>query len=337
VESSYYTGTLTDVNESFKNNFPISLFPSAFISYALNSTSDLQLNYTRKIDRPNFFQLLPFTDYSDSLNLSRGNPDLKPQFTNTIEFSFEKNFDHNNSLLTSAYFKNTNNLITRYQQLLYDTVLHKDAIINTYVNANSSSLYGIEVTSTNSIKKWLTVSADLNVYDSRINGKNIETNLTNQQMSWFAKLNSSFKLPKNFTIQLTGDYQSKAAIPQGTGGGGGGRTSGGGGGGGGGFFGSTPATLQGYTKPIYGVDMAFKKDFLKAKAASVTLSFSDIFRTRKYVTYYNTDFFTQTSSRFRDPQFVRLNFSWRFGKFDTSLFKRKNQQNNGDIMQDVPQ
>jgi hypothetical protein len=83
--------------------------------------------------------------------------------------------------------------------------------------------------------------------------------------------------------------------------------------------------------------LSFKKDFLKAKAASVTLSFSDIFRTRQYVTYYNTDFFTQTSSRIRDPQFVRLNFSWRFGKFDTSLFKRKNQQNNGDIMQDVPQ
>lgn len=332
VESSFYTGVLTDVNLTFENNFPISLFPSGFISYELNSTSSFQLNYTRKIDRPGFFQLMPFTDYSDSLNLSRGNPDLKPQFTNTIEFSFEKNFDRNNSLLTTAYFKNTNNLITRYQQLLFDSVLHEDAIINTYVNANSSFIYGIEITSTHSIKKWLTVSADLNVYDSYINGKNIESDLTNHQFSWFAKVNSSFKLPMNFTIQLSGDYQSKAAIPQGSGGGGGRMF-----GGGGGFSGGTPATLQGYTKPVYGVDLAFKKDFLKGKAASVSLSFSDIFRTRKYVTYYTTDFFTQTSSRIRDPQFIRLNLSWRFGKFDTSLFKRKNQQNNGDMMQDVPQ
>ena len=335
AESSFYTGILTDVNKSFKNNFPLSLFPSGFISYELNSTSDLQLNYSRKIDRPGFFQLMPFTDYSDSLNLSRGNPALKPQFTNTVEFAYQKNFDHNNSLLTSAYFKNTNNLITRYQELQFDSVLNQDAIINTYVNANSSYLYGIEITSTSSVKKWLTVTADVNVYDSYINGKNIESNLTNHQMSWFAKLNSSFKLPMNFSIQLNGDYQSKAAISQGTGGGVGRMP--GGGGGGGGFFGGSPATLQGYIKPIYGVDLSFKKDFLKAKAASITLSFSDIFRTRKYVTYYTTDFFTQTSSRFRDPQFVRLNFSWRFGKFDTSLFKRKNVQNNGDIMQDVPQ
>ncbi|HYV92951.1 MAG TPA: TonB-dependent receptor [Chitinophagales bacterium] len=337
VESSFYTGTLTDVNESFKNNFPVSLFPSGFLSYELSSTSDLQLNYSRKIDRPGFYQLMPFTDYSDSLNLQRGNPDLKPQFTNTIEFSFEKNFDHSNSILTSAYFKNTNNLMTRFQELQFDSSLNNDVIINTYVNANSSYLYGVEITSTNSIKKWFTISVDVNVYDSYINGKNIESDLTNQQLSWFAKLNSSFKLPKNFTIQLTGDYQSKAAIPQGSGGGGGGGGRMFGGGGGGGFGGGSPSTLQGYIKPVYGVDLSFKKDFLKAKAASITLSFSDIFRTRKYITFYDTDFFMQTSSRFRDPQFVRLNFSFRFGKFDTSLFKRKNLRGNTDMMQDIPQ
>ncbi len=340
VESSYYTGNLTDVNESFKNNFPISLFPSGFVSYELNTTSNLQLSYTRKIDRPNFFQLMPFTDYSDSLNLQRGNPDLQPQFTNTMELSYEKDLNHNNSILASAYFKNTNQLITRYQQLQFDSALSEDAIINTYVNANSSYLYGIELTSTNSIKKWMTLSADVNVYESYINGTNIESNLTNQQLSWFVKLNTSFKLPKNFTIQLSGDYQSKASIPQGSGGGGGGGGGGMGrmfGGGGGGYGGGSPSTLQGYIKPVYTVDVSFKKEFLKNRAASVTLSFSDILRTRQYVTVYNTDFFDQTSSRFRDPQFVRLNFNWRFGKFDTSLFKRKSMKGSQDLMQDMPQ
>jgi outer membrane receptor protein involved in Fe transport len=334
VESSFYTGTLTDADTSFRNNFPLSLFPSGFVQYSLTDNSDLQLNYTRRIDRPSFFQLMPFTDYSDSLNLQRGNPNLKPQFTNTIEFSYEKNFDRSNNLVASAYFKNTTNLITRYQTVFYDSSLSKDILVNTYVNAHSSYLYGLEFTGSNSVKKWLTLTSSLNLFESYINGENIEGGLTNSQFSWFAKVSATFKLPMNFTLQLNADYQSRTSVPQGgmSGfGGGGGRGMGGGGG----YFGTPPATVQGYVDPVYGVDFSARKDFLKNKTASVTLSFSDIFRTRTYTTHYDTDYFTQTSERIRDPFFIRLNFAYRFGKFDTSLFKRKNFNNNGDMMQDM--
>ena len=44
----------------------------------------MQLNYSRKINRPNFFQLIPYYDFSDSLNISRGNPNLVPEFTNLV-------------------------------------------------------------------------------------------------------------------------------------------------------------------------------------------------------------------------------------------------------------
>jgi hypothetical protein len=330
IESSYYTGTLTDVETSFTNDFPFSLFPSGFAQYALTESSNLQLNYTRRIDRPSFFQLMPFTDYSDSLNLQRGNPNLKPQFTNTVELTYEKSFDRSNSLVATAYFKNTNDLITRYQTLVYDSALSREILINTYVNANSSYIYGLEFTSTNSVKKWLTFNTSLNLYQSSINGENIEGDLTNSQFSWFVKLNATFKLPLNFTLQLNADYQSRTTVPQGGGGFGGGRGMGGG------YFGTPPATVQGYMDPVYEVDFSVRKDFLKNKAASVTLSFSDIFRTRKFTTHYETQYFTQTSERIRDPQFFRLSFSYRFGKFDTSLFKRKNfNNNNGEIMQEI--
>ncbi|MCY7410960.1 MAG: TonB-dependent receptor, partial [Chitinophagales bacterium] len=223
AESSFYQGKLTDIDSTFNVNYPISLFPTVFVTYPLTDKSDLELNYTRKIDRPSFFQLNPFTDYSDSLNLSRGNPNLKPQFTNTIEFSYAKNFNRNNNFLASAYYKNTNDLITRYQELVYDTVLESDVIINTYVNANSSYLYGLEFTSTNTIKKKLTLSTNVNFYYSYINGSNIEAGLTNSQFSWFGKMNITYKLLKNLTVQLSADYQSKTSLPQGSGGGGGGR------------------------------------------------------------------------------------------------------------------
>nr|MBP9884640.1 TonB-dependent receptor family protein [Chitinophagales bacterium] len=327
VESSFYSGVLTDGDESYKNNFPLSLFPSGSLNYELNQQNTLQLNYSRRIDRPTFFQLMPYTDYSDSLNLQRGNPDLLPQFTNTVELNFERSFDKSNSILTSAYFKGTNNKITRYQELEYDSLLMEETIISTYENANSSYLVGLELTSTNSIKKWFSISTNLNLFQSFIDGSNIESGLTNSQFSWFAKVNASFKLPLSFTIQVSGEYQSKTAVPQSGGGGGGGRGMGGG------FFGTPPATLQGYVEPLYEVDISVKKEFFKNKATA-TLSFSDIFATDRSVTHYDTDYFTQSSSRIRDPQFIRLNFSYKFGKFDSSIFKRKNT-NGGEMIQDI--
>ncbi|HEY4108208.1 outer membrane beta-barrel protein, partial [Puia sp.] len=117
-ESSDYNGTqhFTDVDVNgnqfpsighFTNKFPISLFPSVFLTQKLGGDQDLSFNYTRRIDRPNFFQLFPFTDYSDSLNLSRGNPNLKPQFTNSFEAAYQKTFPGNNTLLGSVYYKYT--------------------------------------------------------------------------------------------------------------------------------------------------------------------------------------------------------------------------------------
>ncbi len=76
AESSNYTGELINKNQNFSNSYPISLFPSLFLSQKLKNKQELQISYTRRINRPNFFQLIPYTDYSDSLNITRGNPDL---------------------------------------------------------------------------------------------------------------------------------------------------------------------------------------------------------------------------------------------------------------------
>jgi hypothetical protein len=150
-------------------------------------------------------------------------------------------------------------------------------------------------------------------------------------LSFFGKMNAAFKLPKNYSIQLSGDYRSRSVLPQG---GSGGRGGGFGGGGGGGFFGGAQTTAQGYIDANYGVDIAIRKDFLKDKAASVTLSVNDIFRTRVYSTYSSSEFFIQETSRRRDWQVFRLNFNWRFGKLDASLFKRKNTRSGMDGIQE---
>jgi outer membrane receptor protein involved in Fe transport len=333
AESSFYTGELPTRKQNFDIEFPLSFFPSVFLSQRLSEDQDLQLNYSRRINRPNFWQLFPFVDYTDTLNLSRGNPELKPEFTNSIEVSYQKQFKNRSSFLASVYFRNTNNVISRFQVPEDDSVVKREVFINTYINANRSYITGLELTGRKPVAKWWDVNANLNLFVSQIQ---IDIPGQIQQdplFSYFAKINNTFRLPKNLSLQISADYQSKTILPAGGGGGGRGGGGGFGGGGFGGGFGSQ-TTAQGYIKPNYGIDAALRFEFLKNRAASLSLNIQDIFRTKLYRSVSQSPFFYQEVERRRDPQVMRLNFNWRFGKFDPTLFKRKNTRSEREGMGD---
>jgi outer membrane receptor protein involved in Fe transport len=325
AESSNYDGTLVKIDSTFSVEYPISLFPSAFLSYKLTDKSDLQFNYTRRINRPNFFQLIPFIDYTDPLNLQVGNPNLNPEFTNSLEANYSIQFNNNHTLLASAYYKYTEGLLTRYQFKGLNVISKDSAIYNTWINANSSTSYGLELTSTNKFSKKFETTTNLNFYNASINSENINPNLNNSQTSFFGKITLTQRLGKSnqWTLQMNGDYQSKTVLP--VGGGGRGFM-------GGGFMGGSQAAgSNGFVNPNYGVDFSIRRDIIKNKngqgyAGSLTLSMNDIFRTRIYDATTSSDFFIQNLQRRRDPQVLRLQFNWRFGKFDASLFKRKNMK-----------
>lgn len=338
LESSKYDGNLLTKDQKFSNSYPFTLFPSAFFTYKLTEKEDMQLNFSRKINRPNFFQLIPFIDVSDPLNISKGNPDLIPEFTNLAELSYQNQFNAKHSLLTTAYFRNTNDLITRYQyrDANPNTAISDSATFTTYANANSSFTYGLELTMRDKFLSWWDLSTNFNLYKTDLKAGNIPGTTNQSQVSWFAKINNSFKLPKNYSIQLSGDYQAKTLLPASSSGGGGGGRGGGGFMGGGGFGQSQPGA-QGFIKPNYGVEIAIRKDFLKNNAASVTLQMNDVFRTKLNATHAESAFLIYDTQRRRDPQVARLSFNWRFGKFDVNLLKRKNMRGEMDSMQNAQQ
>ncbi len=333
TESSNYDGTLLGKDSSFNVKFPFSIFPSAFITHHLNDKEDIQLNYARKINRPGFFQLLPFVDYTDPQNLNIGNPNLKPEFTNSFELSYNKSYPHNSNFLATAYFRYTTDLITRFQYVdanpvKTDTAIGNGsdtAIFNTFANANSSVSYGLELTNRTTIAKIWDVTLNVNFYNAKINAENLGDDLSNERVSWFAKWNNTVRLPKKYSVQLSASYQAKTVLPA-TGSGGGGGGGRGGGGFGGGFGGGNISTSQGFIYPIYSFDIAIKKDWSwkGGNTASLTISMNDFLRTALSKTYSETDYFNQVYIRRRDPQVLRVNFSYRFGKIDASLFKRKN-------------
>lgn len=321
AESSNYNGELLNTGQVFKIDFPISLFPSVFLSQKLGETSSIQVNYTRRINRPNFWQLTPFTDSSDRLNPSKGNPGLKPEFTNSFELSYEKSFRNKGNFLASIYYKQTTDLITRFQEPATGAG-GEELLLNTYINANSSYTTGLELTTRQNLFKWWEFTPNFNLYmsdvDINIAGQADQPKLT----SYFAKVNNTFKLPKNISLQVSGDYQSKTVLPPG-GSAGGGR----GGFGGGGMFGGGPSgASQGYIRPTWGIDAAIRYEFLKNRTASVSININDIFRTRVSDVHSESTLFYQDAFRRRDPQVLRINFNWRFGKFDPNLFKRKNMK-----------
>ncbi|HXB91279.1 MAG TPA: outer membrane beta-barrel family protein, partial [Puia sp.] len=311
AESSEYHGTLLNTGQPFSNQYPISLFPSLFFGQKLGNNQEIQLSYTRRVNRPNFFQLVPYTDSSNKLNITRGNPNLVPEFTQSVELTYLKTFKGNSSFLGSVYYKHTDHLITGYIEA--DTSAAGTAtLINTYVNALSSYSVGAEATSQINIARWWDLTANVNLYQSKINLGAADLVSQDAMWSWFGKLNTNFRLPSNFSVQVSGMYQSKSNLPVNSNGNQPGPPNM-----------QSQSASQGYIKPFYSVDMAVKKTFLSGKMA-LTLSASDIFRTRKQEQYTYSSYLTQDYYRQRDPQMIRLNLSWAFGKIDTSLFKRKN-------------
>jgi outer membrane receptor protein involved in Fe transport len=312
TESSNYHGTLFNNGQAFGNQYPISLFPSLFFGQKLGGDQELQLSYTRRVNRPDFLQLVPYTDSSNKLNITRGNPDLIPEFTQSVELTYLKNFPGRNTLMGSVYYKHTDHLITNYIIADTDYATGTTTLINTFANAHSGNSVGTELTTQNTLTKWWDLTANINVYHSEINASNVSGVSQLALWSWFGKMNSAFRLPSGFSLQVSGMYQSKTNLPVNS-------------------NGNQPGphnnmsqnASQGYIRPFYEVDLGVKKTFMANKLA-LSLSFNDIFKSRIQDQYSYSAYFIQDNRRIRNPQMLRLNFTYNFGKVDASLLHRKN-------------
>lgn len=258
------------------------------------------------MDRPDFQQRLPFIDFTDPQNLTQGNPDLKPQYTNSFELSYKNNFGEGSNFMTTFYYRNITDEITNYAEPFNGA---KDTLISYYINANTNNSYGAEFTLYTPIVKWWNVTANFNLFQSNISANVNSVSFSNHKLNWFAKINSNMKLPSHFSVQIDGNYNSPLAIPQGT------------------------IAQFGY------VDFGLKKDFLKKKNASVTLLLVDAFNTLHKETNSNSpNVFIQRSIEKKASRFFRLNFTYNFGKESLGLFNRKenkNRRSNQQIEKDL--
>jgi iron complex outermembrane recepter protein len=276
--------------QDFVNNY-LNFFPSVFLSYKLPNEQQWQLNYSRRINRPSIWNLNPFVNYSDPLNIRFGNPRLNPELTNAFEVSYLKGWK-NFFLTSSAYYRQTNDVIQRIitvneGQVPVPTYLNPDSLstfLISFENLNTRTAYGFEFIGRTTITKWWNVTTNFNFFRSAINGTNLETNFNNANVSWSVMLMSNMSIPKIAQVQLNGNYRGPVA------------------------------TAQGIMQAMYGINLGVKRDVLKNNG-SVSLNVSDIFDTRQFGMVTSGPNFDQTSLRKRETRIATLTFTYNFGKF----------------------
>lgn len=272
----------------------MSLFPSVFLSYSLPGDNELQLSYTRRISRPDGHEINPFVDLTDSTNISFGNPNLLPEFSNAFELNYIKNWDKH-VFSFSGYFRNTNDIVQRI------SYLDGSVMKSTFENISQSMSTGTELVLKDELFKILELTSTVNLYYYKLDGfkylpegaTEYITGKSNEDFSWNARMIASFRFPKSYSLQLTGNYNAKQII------------------------------AQGYQKANYSLDAGLRKQY---KSLSFSVNARDILDSRKRKSYTTGYGYTQNSENWWGGRMVGLTVTYSFGNMSPKRNEKAKQQ-----------
>lgn len=321
AEYSKFSGLLIDSAYKFGYEFPSgfknlmnSLFPSLFLTQQINENDQVQLNFSRRIRRPDFWQMNPFVEISDPFNIRQGNPAIQPEFINSFELNYSKTYKGGN-FLAVLYLRNNPKDITQYSdtisteqyEKLQNAAVDPNAILNTFINAGTTNRYGAEFTVQHKLGENFDITPSANLQYRTVQAHVNDIDLSNEGFNWQGKLTANYKIKSpnmsavnNLSFQVIGEYESAQVIP------------------------------QGKRLPQYGFDFAMRKDFLKNNRATATFAINDVLNSRRWGTIYDTETFYQDSYRRWNVRSFRFTVSYKFGKADFSLLNRNRHKNNDD-------
>lgn len=270
---------------AFNRNY-WNIFPTASVAYFLASGEFLKLNYSRRINRPGLGQLNPFTDVTDSLNQRSGNPDLKPELVHALEVGYSRDWEAL-SLSASLFYRSATDIIRPF------TVLRSDGVAFTKpMNFGNATTYGVETIMNIYPAKFWTINASLSLFQQTIDGSNVQQDVANSALSWYAKVVSTSTLWEGASLQLIGNYNAPTPTP------------------------------QGFRLAIYNVDVALQQKILDGKGR-IGLIVTDVFNTQYNGFLTEGDTFTYLRTAKVDTRALQLTFAYTFG----ATFKEKLMEN----------
>lgn len=256
------------------------MFPSTFLSYSLPNDNEVQLNYSRRISRPEGEQLNPFLNITDSANISFGNPFLRPEYSNSFEMNYIKNWE-NHMFSFSGYFRTTENVI---QSINY---MDNNIMKTTYDNITKSTSTGTELILKDKFFNKIDLTTSVNLFYYKLDGfsylpRGAVSPVTGQMQdnfTWNIQMIANIVLPKSYTLQLNGDYSARQVVAQGS------------------------------QKANYSLDLGLRKSFDKL---SISLSAEDLFNSRKWSIVTNGAGFRQVSQSWWGGRQIGVTLTYNF-------------------------
>jgi hypothetical protein len=252
------------------------LFPSFFLSHTIDGNSSLSFAYSRRITRPTFWDLAPFVIFMDPNTFFSGNPGLQPAITDNVNTSlvFEKK-------ILSVSYSYEASPITNFSPHV-DAVSNKETL--SAENQDHSRSVNVSVSLPFELAKWWTLQMSLNGSYMQMNGLYNSEPVILKQESFYGNAIQNFKLPKEFTISVSGFYRT------------------------GGLFGLYR------TRSIGAVDLGLQKK-LANKKSSFRLNYSNVLnsvRPHFSVNIPEKNLVATGEIRFNHPG-IRLTFTHNFG------------------------
>ncbi|GAO42063.1 outer membrane beta-barrel family protein [Flavihumibacter petaseus] len=178
------------------------LFPSVFISQVVGSNNRLNISYSKRITRPTFNNLAPFLIFFDPKTFISGNPALQPAISHNFKLDLLLK-----KLVFSVGYSYEKATIGDFQNE-FDTANNVQTIVAQ--NLDKSNLFQFMATLPIEVTPWWTSNINLGVYYQEVSA-----HLKNGQVKedqWYYTISGAetFRLPKKFTLELSGYYQSKS-------------------------------------------------------------------------------------------------------------------------------
>ncbi|HWK05875.1 MAG TPA: TonB-dependent receptor [Puia sp.] len=270
------------------------LYPSLLLTKRLDGGRQIQLSYSRRVNRPTLRELNPFLDVSDPVNYDAGNPRLLPEDIHSVELTYTHTWP-TASLTSGAYFTQTNDVIKNIQ-----TTPVNDVTFTIAQNLKRAINTGLEfIGNFHPVKAW-DFTVNVNLYERINDGDSAYGISATHGFSWNINVTNNFTLTYNLTLQVRADYKAADVI------------------------------IQDRYRPVYGIDAGAKYD-LWHKKASLALNGRDIFNIRKPSFLRESDALLLDWQRITYSARVSLTFTYHFGKNTIGVRSQKRNEAQQDL------
>ena len=288
------TNELTNAVDPHEKSY-LKLFPTIFANYTFTEGTDMQLNYSRRINRPRGHSLNPFVNISDSSNIWVGNPDLNPEYSNNFELNFLKTWTEH-TLSAALYHRISEQVI---QDIRY---LDNGIMKQTPENVTNSTSSGLELVAKDKVFKILETTTTLNLYQQTMDAFTYrgETYNGTNGFSWNVRMNGQILLPLGMMGQVSAFYSAPRIV------------------------------AQGEMKAAYSLDLGLRKSFWD-RNLQVSLNGQNLLNSFKFENTTSGPGFSQVTSNQFFSRTIRLNVTWNFGNLKPKEKEGKgnDQENSG--------